>query len=71
MKSLNLKTKRNLLIVGSYIITVLAQVFCILYTHSFSFITFIGLAVLNAFVIESIKDNYNDRIYVEEKWLNK
>jgi hypothetical protein len=68
---MKLKTKRNLLIFGSYVIASLAQMFCILYTHSFSFITFIGLATLNAFVIESIKDNLNGRIYVEENWLKK
>jgi hypothetical protein len=68
---MKLKTKRNLLIFGSYVIASLAQIFCILYTHSFSFITFIGLATLNAFVIESIKDNLNGRIYVEENWLKK
>ena len=68
---MKLKTKRNLLIFGSYIITILAQIFCILYTHSFSFITFIVLAALNAFVIESIKDSFNGRIYVEENWMVK
>ena len=68
---MKLKTKRNLLIFGSYVIASLSQMFCILYTHSFSFITFIGLAALNAFVIESIKDNLNGRIYVEENWLKK
>jgi hypothetical protein len=68
---MKLKTKRNLLIFGSYVIASLAQMFCILYTHSFSFITFIGLVTLNAFVIESIKDNLNGRIYVEENWLKK
>jgi hypothetical protein len=68
---MKLKTKRNLLIFGSYVVTILAQIFCILYTHSFSFITFIGLAALNAFVIESIKNNFNGRIYVEENWMIK
>jgi hypothetical protein len=68
---MKLKTKRNLLVFGSYVATIIAQLFCILYTHSFSFITFIGLATLNAFVIESIKSNLNGRIYVEENWMVK
>ena len=65
---MKLKTKRDLMIFGSYVVTILSQIFCILYTHSFSFITFVSLAALNAFVIESIKDNFNGRIYVEENW---
>jgi hypothetical protein len=68
---MKLKTKRDLMIFGSYVVTILSQIFCILYTHSFSFITFVSLAALNAFVIESIKDNFNGRIYVEENWMVK
>lgn len=69
MKSLRLK--RNLLIFGSYVIAGAAQIFCMLYTCSFSFITFIGLSALNAFVIESIKNDFNGRIYIEENYLIK
>ena len=68
---MKLKTKRNLLIFGSYVVASLAQVFCMLYTCSFSFITFIGLSVLNAFVIESIKNDFDGRIYIEENYLVK
>ena len=69
MKSL--KFKRNLLIFLSYVITIITQITCVLYTHSFSLITFIGLATLNAFVVNSIKNNYDGCIYVEENWLKK
>lgn len=69
MKSL--KFKRNLFIFLSYVITIITQISCVLYTHSFSLVTFIGLAVLNAFIINSIKHKYDGCIYVEENWLKK
>ncbi len=69
MKSL--KFKRNLLIIGTYVVTSICQIAVILYTHSFDLFTFIGLAALNAAIVENIKSDFEGRIYVEENWMNK
>jgi hypothetical protein len=69
MKSLRLK--RNLLILVSYVIIGAAQAFCMLHTQSFQFFTFISLVILNVCVVESIKNKFNGRIYIEENYLVK
>jgi hypothetical protein len=69
MKSLRLK--RNLLIFASYVIAGVAQIFCLLHSHSFEFFSFISLVILNACVVESIKNDFDGRIYIEENYLVK
>jgi hypothetical protein len=58
----NLKLKRNLLIVGSYIITSIGQIASILYTHRFDFSTFISLIILNVAIVEHIKSDFEESI---------
>ncbi len=65
------KFKRNLLIFGTYVIIALSQILIILYTHRIDLFSFIGLVILNAFVVEDIKERYKGSIYVEENWMNK
>ena len=64
MKSL--KFKRDMLILGTYVLTAICQIAVMLYTRSFDLLTFFGLITLNVIVVEHIKSDFRERIYGEE-----